>query len=482
VSVPRATIVEACESPQLFGVALYPKQRELLEAVDAASHRIHAWALGRRSGKTTMAAICCLHNCVLRNDLDATVRPGERRFSVAVATNVRQARLIVAAARSIVERSPLLARFVESVSEDEIRFTNGTALAAFPCSSRGGRGWPISCLVMDEAAHFMTESDGFQTAARVWEALVPSTAQFGDRARVILASTPFGESGLFADVFAKALSGELGDAVAQHAGTAEMNPTIAAEFLAVEERRDPDGFRSEYLAEFVGSGDAYIDFERVDLAGVPVARREDAVSWVAGLDPAFSRDPFGLALVGRTADGRMVVGPVRALHPEGDFAGPLDEVGEACRAFGARVVTDQFSAAAVVDRLRREHGLRVTVNTMSATSKTAIFSELRACLYDGRLVLPDHPELIGELRRLRTKFSAGSAAIVNPRVGGSHGDMAQALALAVFELASTVVSSGVPWVGRRVSPSRIDGVDAWPISVSSSRSPFIRRRPSRHRI
>jgi hypothetical protein len=78
----------------------------------------------------------------------------------------------------------------------------------------------------------------------------------------------------------------------------------------------------------------------------------------------------------------------------------------------------------------------VKVNTMTAQTKTAAFQQLRASLYDGSLRLPDHPALIAELRRLRTKFTAGSAAILNPRVGGSHGDMAQALALAVHETTS----------------------------------------------
>jgi terminase large subunit-like protein len=184
-------LIAACEDPQLFGFDLWPRQRELLAAVESGP-RLQIWAAGRRSGKTTLAALVCLHSCLFRPDLDAMVRTGERRYSVAIATNLQQARLLVQAARSIVERSPLLAELIESSTEDEIAFTNGTALRAFPCSSRGGRGWPISTLIMDEGAHFVSESDGYQTAARVWEALVPATAQFADSARVIVSSTPYG--------------------------------------------------------------------------------------------------------------------------------------------------------------------------------------------------------------------------------------------------------------------------------------------------
>ena len=42
-------------------------------------------------------------------------------------------------------------------------------------------------------------------------------------------------------------------------------------------------------------------------------------------------------------------------------------------------------------------------------------------------------ELVGELRRLRAQHTAGRSSVVSPRVGGNHGDRAQALALAVWQ-------------------------------------------------
>ena len=62
---------------------------------------------------------------------------------------------------------------------------------------------------MDEAAHFLSETEGPQVADKVFEALAPSTAQFGDLARIIVCSTPYGEDGFFASLYAKAASGEL---------------------------------------------------------------------------------------------------------------------------------------------------------------------------------------------------------------------------------------------------------------------------------
>lgn len=86
---------------------------------------------------------------------------------------------------------------------------------------------------------------------------MPATAQFGDEARIIVSSTPYGSDGVFADLYGRSALGGLADAVAHHATSAEANPTLLPGFLEMERARDPESFKSEYLAEFVGSGHAY---------------------------------------------------------------------------------------------------------------------------------------------------------------------------------------------------------------------------------
>jgi hypothetical protein len=439
----RVSLADAVSDPNLLGGEFipWPRQREVLALIE--KHRLSVLCLGRRSGKTTMSALVALHSCLLCPQLDGLVQPGETRYAVAIATNRRQARLIVSQARAIVERSPLLSGLVMVSNEDELRFENGTALAAFPCSSRGGRGWPIHCLIFDEAAHFISETEGYQTADEVWKALHPSVAQFGALGRVIIASTPYGSDGFFADQLA--LADETDDAVGVRIPTDEMNPTIDADFLAKERRRDPESFRAEYLAELIGSGSSFLDPERLEAAVVgpmvPV-NPEMGQDWRAGLDPAFSSDPFGCVIVGRDPrrQDKLIVGSVRSWKAERPESFEerrlvedriLLEVAAECKRYGAPAVTDQYAARAVIDRLQRA-GVSVEAIPMSASSKTGAYGELRSLIYTNELELPDHPELIAELRRLRSRFTAGSASVVNPRVGGSHGDLAQALAIAVY--------------------------------------------------
>jgi hypothetical protein len=489
VSVRRVTLLEAVDDRRLLGMdfAPWPRQRELLASVDHGP-RLHVWALGRRSGKTTLAAVVALHNALLRPDLDALVRPGERRYAVGVATNLAQARLLVNAARSLVERSPLLAPLIESAAEDELTFAlpSGarTGIRAFPCSSRGGRGWPISALVMDEAAHFITETEGHQTAERVWQALVPSTAQFGDGGRVLVCSTPYGTSGLFFDLYKRASAGELRDAAARHARTIDVNPHVDEAFLERERQRDPDSFRAEYGAEFLASGAAFLDPERIaaaidhDRAELPP---DEIVHPIAALDPAFARDPFALAIVGRETGHlraravghaedrrqRLRLALARAWQPGGrelDLDATLDAVAELCGMYGVgRVLTDQFASAPVRQGLQKR-GLTATEVTMSVPVKSTIFGALKSKINLGELELYNHPALIAELHRIEAHYTAGSASVRIPRVGGSHGDLAQALALATWYASKRAPGqtdrSWVEWAksGAGTNPRpRVDG-------------------------
>lgn len=450
------SLLEAVQDRELFGFDPWPVQSEMLTAVASSEWDTHLWAVGRRSGKSTLAALVCLHNALFRPDLDAMVRRGEVRFAVTVATNLAQARLVLNAARSIVDHSPVIADLVDSSTEDAIYFTlpSGarTAIRAFPCNARSQRGFPISCLVLDEFAHFLSDSEGPAVADKVYGALRPSLAQFGDQARTIIASTPFGLDNAFSKFYHDAQDAKLDGARAFHAPSWVVNPTLTQAYLDGERQRDPGNFDQEFGAEFLASGDGFIDLERAEIGGTEVAPPEAGTGWVIGLDPAFAAkgDDFGVAIVGRskTEKDRLIVGPVKALRPEGDFTGVLAQVADIANYYGATGVTDQFAAEAVINYLRRL-GVTVRKHTMSATSKTDIFGELRARLYDKSMSLPNYPPLVAEVRRLQTRFRSGSAAVVNPRVGASHGDMAQALALAVFEHRLNSAVTRTPYFDQR---------------------------------
>jgi hypothetical protein len=468
-------LLAACADEALFGFEPWPRQAELLAAVEAGP-RMHVWALGRRSGKSTLSALVCLWGCLLRPELDGLVRAGERRYSVAVATSLRQARLIVDAATTIVERSPLLAAMVEQVTDDEITFTNSTALSAFPCTSRGGRGWPISTLVLDEAAHHV-DGEGNSAAESVMRAMLPATAQFGDLARVVVASTPWGNVGAFADLFRRASGGALPGAVAAHATTAEANPTVDADFLAAERDRDPAMFQTEYEAQFVGGG-AFLAADRIEEA-VDDSRfelRPDEVAGaVAALDVAFAKDSTGLVIVGRdpAERERLRLAAARTWAPDGGelpFRALIADVVDVCRSYRVReVLVDQYASVPVREELRRA-GLTARERTITSASKPKMFGALKTALHQRALELYRHPLLLAELARVEAHLAPGGSVQVRiARVGRSHGDLASALAMAVAELSvpqpsgeytSTVPKARIPtFATERRTISRLGGSD-----------------------
>jgi hypothetical protein len=100
--------------------------------------------------------------------------------------------------------------------------------------------------------------------------------------------------------------------------------------------------------------------------------------------------------------------------------------------FGAKAICDQYRAAGVAERLRR-YGIQVRVEAMTAPTKDAAFGFLRGRINEGSIELPEHTNLVRELRAIRTRYAAGRSSVVLPRISGSHCDLAQSLAIAVYE-------------------------------------------------
>lgn len=106
----------------------------------------------------------------------------------------------------------------------------------------------------------------------------------------------------------------------------------------------------------------------------------------------------------------------------------LAEVVELAKTYDASVVVDQFASSAVADFFTR-HGVAATVMPLTATSKSAIFAELRSRIYNRQVELPADDDLLADLRALRTVIRPGAASVATPRTRRGHADAAVALAL-----------------------------------------------------
>jgi hypothetical protein len=461
----RVGLVAAIRDKRLLGaIDWWPTQLEMLEAVEWAQRSV--WCVGRRSGKSTLASGVLAWMATLQPQLREFVLPDERISFVCVAANREQARIVVNSAKRIVKASPLLGPLVTRETDSVIDFANGSSIEAFVCSSRTTRGWPIAALVCDEFAWFTSTDEGPQTAANVYKALSPSTLQFGAHRKLILSSTPNGP-GTFAQHFDQASEAEAaGDETVAvwQLPTWKVNPTIDEAEYERERAILGSAFEAEYEAQFLAGATSMLseDEIRACVGGAGELSPQEGTDWVCGADFAWRRDRSAAVIVGRDFKDpeRLLVAAVRSWSPaaSGEYADVarhqsevLAGVAQLARQYGARTYCDTYESSAVSARLA-SHGISVETVATGAGVKGAMYRELAAKVRLEQITLPEHPLLIGELRRLKLSYRSGGVTVENPRAEGGHGDVAAATAMAVFNLSAE--SGGPAFALPTVPPPR----------------------------
>lgn len=449
----RVSLVQAAHDPRLLGGTFNwrPAQLELLELADGPA-QLALIAAARQTGKSTVGGAAAVHNSGLRPDLDDMLPHGKWRTVPVIAPSESQAKDFASVCAAMVENSPVLREYADirvgeilfrlpRVDEHGHKWVAKTAIRAMPASAPSIRGLTAAMVICEEMAHH-GDTGGPADERRIWDAITPMQTVFGARAKVLGISTPFGETGLFAELFAKIEAGLMPHAVAVRRSITEMIPDIDPAWL--EARRLELGqvaYEQEFEARFVGSGGAFFSLEGIELEEGP-ARPEEGRNWTAALDPAFHGDTFGVALVGEsvTERGVVVVGACEGIQPSGKARSlerrraredrALDAVWEIMEPYRPRrVVSDVHQADAIRSYFGRR-GLSVLIENLSAPKQTAAFTSTRARMVDGSLRLWKHPQLVEELRRVRAK---DTETIHLPRFGGSHCDIAAALCLGVFQ-------------------------------------------------
>lgn len=461
-------LVTAARDPRLLGaqfaqsgLGLWPRQVELLRSLEGVE-RTHVWAVGRQSGKTTLGALVAIHNCVLRPDLDVVLPRRRVRYVLVVGPGQDQGKEFIEVAAGLIEDSPVLSRMAE-VATTQITFHlpdgRRSRIRALPSSAKTTRGMSASLAIFEEHAHF-NETSGLGSDERVYRAVRPSLRRFAEKAKTLCISTPNGQSGKFYELFRDAETGALGSASAVKAPTWDVDPSYdEAQRDADRAELGEDGFAEEIGAEFVTGRGSFFDLTAVrfeDGAALP----SEGSQWTCGIDVGLSSDFFGVALVGRSLEqsDRLVVGAVEGINPASvrvrdaslesaeDARAREDSMFAKAWAVAApysptKGVADSHKGGPVRSFFGRE-GCRVELVPPTGTLQMQQFVALKARLEDGSLRAWAQPQLVQDLRRVRT---TDGGKIYLPKFRGSHCDTVVALASAAWELkASNAASLSVP--------------------------------------
>lgn len=426
------------------GMQPWPAQAALLSEIYNDGIRESWLRLGRRSGKDRSASWIATYEATANADTHrAHVPPGELVGIAVVANSKKQARIILGWCRSYL-RSEGLAHLIVRDADDEIELSNGMVIVAMPCTARSTRGYALAVVIFDEAAWYVDIDGSPMSGDELWQALVPSTAQFPD-GKVLVLSTPRWSSGWFADKCRQAASGEFAGTRHWWAFTRVMNPKITDAFLESERAKDPAAFLREYEARFESGVGAALDGALIHAAvrkGVPTLNPSPQYGYVVSIDPAYRGDTFALTVGHHEGYGpatRLVIDLSRGWTGSKvaplDHRAVLDDVAVIARSYGnAPVVLDQFAQEPVAQGLA-ERKVRALRRPWTNESKAEALGVMREYLFTDRLSLPDHAPLVSQLASLeRTILPSGKPKIAAP--GGQHDDYAMACLALIHELHS----------------------------------------------
>lgn len=342
------------------------------------------------------------------------------------------------------EESPIgkkeLGDVKKTVTADSIRLKRGLITVGPPTIKL--RSQAIAVCAADELAVWPKDRESANPDLEVERAVRPAMMQFPFR-KFVKTSTPWTEEGLLWEAAQVGTQGAFLE-VAQRATYRKFmvlrgptalfeNPRANRAYLKKEREKDPEAFRREYLAEFSKSISGFLnpDLLRASIStGLRRRPPKGGVLYVATLDPAFRRDAFAFSL-SHLEEGKFVVDLCESWS--GTAASPLDPrtalaaVASLARTYGTRLVTSDQYHLESLQSLAQEMDLVIEPLILTAQVKSQMWGEFASMLSQGKIVLPEDPELVEQLMKMEKRLTP--MGNVQYAGGSAHDDKAMVVAL-----------------------------------------------------
>lgn len=190
----------------------------------------------RQSGKSTVTAILALHEAVYKPKSLVLLLSPSFRQSLELYQKVIDGYMRLDAKSD-----------ADEALATTLRLANGSRIVSLPSSEKTIRGYSgVDLLICDEAARIPDD---------LFYAVSPMLAV--SRGRLIMLSTPFGQRGVYHELW-------LNSDYQKIKITADQCPRISKQFLESEKRTLPNRiFRQEYFCEFLQTDDAVFSYDDV---------------------------------------------------------------------------------------------------------------------------------------------------------------------------------------------------------------------------
>jgi hypothetical protein len=285
----------------LFALPMNEKQRaiyrEHTDRTDLPLHQVNeSWIIaGRRSGKSIVASLVAVYLSL--RDYSAHLAPGEVGTVMAIASDRKQARVILSYIDAFFERVELLRQMVVSRTQESITLNNSVRIEIHTSSYKSIRGYTVLGAVLDEVAFFET-GDAASPDTEIVAALRPAMSTIPD-ALLLGISSPYARRGLLWSMFRTHYGQPNAEALVWKSRTLDMNPTVSRLTVAKAYALDAAAATAEYGAEFRSDVDSFLTEDILDR--VTMTRSEipplRAVQYYAFCDPSGGlSDSFTLAI------------------------------------------------------------------------------------------------------------------------------------------------------------------------------------------
>lgn len=528
----NANIIEFVESPWGLNMKLFPVQRIILKAHygipldDTTTFKISGWqkkdfrdvteaeylkilheegrcnigevvegeqrremilSIGRRSGKTTLAA------CISAFETYKLMKKGDPQEYyglpasnniqiISVATDKDQAGLLYQEVSGHYRNCAFFHPYMANNTMSYARFQTPKDIERYgkyaddpnakatikitfrSCVAKGLRGAGNLVVILDEVAHF-TDS-GQSSAAAVYNAVTPSTSAFSPKdpndsripvgpveGRIISISSPLGRQGQFYKLFQIAMRGGAAskNMLAIQAPTWEVNPTVPATEFQKHYVKDPAVFFTEYGGVFTDRTKGWIEREDdlvdcIDPSLRPKSNAKARQPHFIGLDLGLVGDGTAVAIGHLTDQGEIVVDLVEQIKAgEGEFADrdrlEFDDVADWIADLSKKFyivdgLFDQWSGIPLEQALWKRGLRQMRSEHLTKNKSSEMFRNFKDMMFDKRLQLYDWPIPEGEkhctyvqelLELQATHHSKYITTVEAPNIEGKHDDMSDAL-------------------------------------------------------
>jgi len=379
---------------------------------------------GARSGKDSrIATSIALYEATMRDH--SYLAPGETGYVLIIAQDARGGQTTLNYIRARIENSPMLRQMVKGdMRKTEIELTNAITIAVYPCNYRAPRGVTIVCAIANEVA-FWRDEQSSNPDVEILRSMRRGMANVPN-AKLIKISTPYSKSGVLYDDFVRRQ--DLTDTLVWVAPTWVMNPSISQKFLDREREKDLVAFSREYGAEFSEDISTLIPAEVIAAAirGYRELAPASDIRYFAGVDPSGGGADSFTASVSHRDGERLVVDWVcgwRATKPET----VVEEIAARLKLYHiSEICGDRYSGQWVRDSFRR-NGITYK---LAEQNRSELYLEVLPALNQGRVDLPNEPNLIRELRGLERRTSRVGRDSID-HAPGQHDDFANAAAIAI---------------------------------------------------